>query len=103
MEYLASAALLVQPSLYEGFGLPPLEAMVLGTHSLISDIPVFKEIYAGYPVTFFKAGDTKDLKGKMTALLSNKPALSPVLSDELLLKYTFEKTSSVILKNLYDF
>jgi glycosyltransferase involved in cell wall biosynthesis len=98
MEYLSCAALLVQPSLYEGFGLPPLEAMVLGTHTLISDIPVFKEIYVGYPVTFFKAGDTGDLKGKMTGLLSNKIPSSPVLSDELLLKYTFKKTASIILQ-----
>ncbi|MDR2511127.1 MAG: glycosyltransferase family 4 protein, partial [Bacteroidales bacterium] len=35
---LAEAALLVQPSLYEGFGLPPLEAMIAGTSALVSDI-----------------------------------------------------------------
>jgi glycosyltransferase involved in cell wall biosynthesis len=100
MECLSSAALLVQPSLYEGFGLPPLEAMVLGTHALISDIPVFREIYADYPVTFFKAGDPSDLKEKMMELLFNKRPSSPVLSDELLLKYTFEKTTSKILEGL---
>jgi glycosyltransferase involved in cell wall biosynthesis len=100
MEYLASAALLVLPSLYEGFGLPPLEAMVLGTHALISDIPAFKEIYADYPVTFFRTGDAKDLKEKIIALLMNKQISSPVLSDELLSKYTFEKTASVVLQNL---
>jgi glycosyltransferase involved in cell wall biosynthesis len=99
MEYLATAALLIQPSLYEGFGLPPLEAMVLGTHALISDIPVFKEIYTDYPVTFFRAGDANDLKEKMMTLLINKPISSPVLSDQLLLKYTFDKTASVILQN----
>jgi glycosyltransferase involved in cell wall biosynthesis len=100
MEYLSKAALLVQPSLYEGFCLPPLEAMVLGTHALISDIPVLKEIYAGFPVTFFHSGDTSDLKEKMMELLFNKKPSSPVLSDALLLKYTFEKTASVILKEL---
>lgn len=59
------ASLLVQPSLYEGFGLPPLEAMTLGTNALISDIPVFREIYAQYPVTFFKNGDSGDLSVKL--------------------------------------
>ena len=59
MEHLSTAALLVQPSLYEGFCLPPLEAMVLGTGALISDIPVLKEIYSGFPVTFFNAGNYK--------------------------------------------
>ena len=96
---LAEAALLVQPSLYEGFGLPPLEAMVLGTHALISDIQVFKEIYAEYPVTFFKAGDIEDLKKKLLELLLNTPP-SPVLSRELLFKYSFEKTTDCILKEI---
>jgi len=100
MEYLSKAALLVQPSLYEGFCLPPLEAMVLGTHALISDIPVLKEIYSGYPVTFFKSGDSADLKEKLTELLINKKPSSPILPDELLLKYTFKKTASIILGEL---
>jgi glycosyltransferase involved in cell wall biosynthesis len=36
---------LVFPSLYEGFGLPPLEAMAVGTKSIVSDIPCFREVY----------------------------------------------------------
>jgi glycosyltransferase involved in cell wall biosynthesis len=101
MDYLSEAALLVQPSLYEGFCLPPLEAMVLGTHALISDIPVLKEIYSGYPVTFFCSGDSLDLKEKMMELIFDKEPSSLVLSDVQLLKYTFEKTASIILRNLY--
>ncbi|MCL2185386.1 MAG: glycosyltransferase family 4 protein [Treponema sp.] len=99
MEYLSEASLLVQPSLYEGFGLPPLEAMVLGTGALISDIPVFREIYGGYPVTFFRCGDCAELKEKMLSLLSGEP---PVINlpDDLLSKYTFEKTASVIMREL---
>ena len=100
MEYLSKASLLVQPSLYEGFCLPPLEAMVLGTQALISDIPVLKEIYSDYPVTFFKSGSSLDLKEKMMWLLFNKKPSSPILQDDLLLKYTFEKTASVILREL---
>lgn len=59
---IASAKFLVQPSLYEGFGLPPLEALYLGTQPIISDIPVFKEVYGDLPVIFFKTEDAKDLK-----------------------------------------
>jgi len=99
-EYLAQASLLVQPSLYEGFGIPPLEAMTLGTRALISDIPVFREIYGDFPVTFFRAGDSGDLKEKIIDLLINKKSSSPVLSDDLLLKYTFKKTASIILEEL---
>jgi len=100
MEYLSTAALLVQPSLYEGFCLPPLEAMVLGTRALISDIPVLMEVYAGYPAAFFRAGDSGDLKEKMTKLLKGKTGQTFSLPEHLAQKYTFKKTASVICKNL---
>lgn len=35
----------VFPSYYEGFGIPPLEALSVGTKIIVSDIPCFKEIY----------------------------------------------------------
>jgi len=102
MEYLCAASLLVQPSLYEGFCLPPLEAMVLGTYALISDIPVLKEIYTCFPVIFFRSADSFDLKEKMIGLLLNKKPSSPVLPDDLLLKYNFEKTASIVLQNINE-
>ncbi|GHV28891.1 glycosyl transferase [Spirochaetia bacterium] len=99
-ELLSEAALLVQPSLYEGFGYPPLEAMTLGTKALISDIPVLREIYEGYPVSFFRAGDSVDLKEKLLSLLYNKEPERIVLPRPLREKYTFEKTAAVILREL---
>ncbi|MCL2832368.1 MAG: glycosyltransferase family 4 protein [Treponema sp.] len=96
---LQEASLLVQPSLYEGFGIPPLEAMVCGTKALISDIPVFKEIYNEFPVTFFKAGDCEDLKEKLMKLLMKEPEtliLSQVLKD----KYTYQKAAAVVLSQM---
>jgi glycosyltransferase involved in cell wall biosynthesis len=101
-ELLAEAALLVQPSLYEGFGLPPLEAMVSGTEALISDIPVFREIYGEFPVSFFKAGDSRDLKDKLMELLYNKEPKEFVLSRPLAEKYSFKKTAAVILRHISE-
>jgi glycosyltransferase involved in cell wall biosynthesis len=97
---LAEAALLVQPSLYEGFGYPPLEAMTVGTMALISDIPVFREIYEAFPVTFFKAGEAGDLKQKLLALLRDKKPRRLSLPPDLAEKYTFKKTAGIILKEL---
>lgn len=54
---------LVLPSQYEGFGIPPLEALCLGTTPIVSDIEVFREVYAGLPVIFFS--DEADLAAKM--------------------------------------
>jgi glycosyltransferase involved in cell wall biosynthesis len=99
---LSEAALLVQPSLYEGFGLPPLEAMQRGTRALISDIPVFKEIYADFPVVFFRAGDSADLKEKLMELLYHKEPEKITLSPSLASRYTFKKTASIIMKGLTD-
>ena len=94
---LAEAALLVQPSLYEGFGYPPLEAMLSGTQVLISDIPVFKEVYDSFPVVFFKSGNTDDLKLKIMELLYNNEPKSLSLPPLLKEKYSFSKTVKIIL------
>ena len=42
--FLAQADLFVFPSLMEGFGFPPMEAMASGTPVLASKIPVFEEL-----------------------------------------------------------
>jgi glycosyltransferase involved in cell wall biosynthesis len=45
----ANCAALVYPSKVEGFGLPPLEAMSCGRPVIVSDIPVFRELYSTLP------------------------------------------------------
>jgi glycosyltransferase involved in cell wall biosynthesis len=53
---LCGAAALVYPSRYEGFGLPPLEAVACGTPALVSDIPVHRES-VGAAGTYVPPGD----------------------------------------------
>lgn len=89
-QYYSKAKLLVQPSLYEGFGMPPMEALSLGTNVVLSDIPVFKEIYKDFPVTYFKAGNSDDLCKKIIESF-NKP--SPKIKNN---RYSFEKTFEII-------
>ncbi len=43
---------LVQPSKSEGFGLTAIEAMAVGTPTIVSNLPVFKEIYQNAPLFF---------------------------------------------------
>ncbi|GHU64635.1 glycosyl transferase [Spirochaetia bacterium] len=97
---LMESALLVQPSLYEGFGYPPLEAMLRGTSALISDIPVFREVYGDFPVKWFKAGDVKDLKDTLISLLYKKKSPSCTLTEEQKNMYSFKKTAVSILREL---
>lgn len=67
------AKLLVQPSFYEGFGIPPLEALYCKTNVILSDIPVFKELYSRFPVTFFTCGDDSDLAKKIIEHINDVP------------------------------
>jgi glycosyltransferase involved in cell wall biosynthesis len=38
------ASLFVLPSLFEGFGMPAVEAIALGAPTLVSDLPVLREV-----------------------------------------------------------
>lgn len=44
---MQAAGALIQPSVYEGFGLPLIEAMACGCPIVASDIPPFREVTAG--------------------------------------------------------
>ncbi|WP_407429159.1 glycosyltransferase family 4 protein [Treponema sp.] len=97
LKYLyASSRLLVQPSLYEGFGMPPLEALTMGTRAIISDIPVFKEIYQDLPVTFFKAGDSEDLCRKL--LLCSDEPFSEEENSLIQNKYSYKDSAKKIIE-----
>ena len=93
----AQARVLVQPSRYEGFGMPPLEAMTVGTEAIISDIPVFREIYRDFPVTYFAVGDADDLAEKLLAVV-RKPARSIVVPAV----YSYEKSAAIIMRCIRD-
>lgn len=65
------ASLFVYPSIEEGFGIPPLEAINLNCPILISNIPVFNEVM-GSNVNYFNSGDENDLLKQMENILYNK-------------------------------
>ena len=60
----------VFPSLYEGFGLPPLEAMAAGTPALVSDIPVIREVCRDAAL-YFDPNDPADIAARITEVLTD--------------------------------
>ncbi len=62
---VAGAVCLVMPSLYEGLGLPPLEAMAIGTPCIVSDAPALLE-GCGKAALVFKRGDIAELADAMS-------------------------------------
>lgn len=52
------------PSLYEGFGLPPLEALTVGTMVISSDAASLPEVL-GRAASYFRLGNKQELKDKL--------------------------------------
>lgn len=64
----SGAAGFVYPSIYEGFGLPPLEAMACGCPVAVSDIPAHREVY-GEAATYLDPFVPEDISNKLQWLL----------------------------------
>jgi glycosyltransferase involved in cell wall biosynthesis len=72
----SGAAGFVYPSLYEGFGLPPLEAMACGCPIAVSDIPAHREVYASTAM-YFDPFSPEDLSTRLEWLLRlDSPSLA---------------------------
>jgi glycosyltransferase involved in cell wall biosynthesis len=69
----AGAALLVYPSLLEGFGFPPLEAMAMGVPVIATDTSSLRENLAGAAV-LVPPNDEKRLAEAMRILLTDETA-----------------------------
>jgi glycosyltransferase involved in cell wall biosynthesis len=70
-ELYANAALYIFPSFYEGFGLPPLEAMAHGLTVVSSDKTCLPEIL-GEAALYFNPDDEMDMKNKIEQALANE-------------------------------
>ena len=64
------AACFIFPSLYEGFGLPPIEAMSCGCPVLVSDIPVLHEV-CGDAAVYFNPYNPNDIRKTILQFLGS--------------------------------
>jgi glycosyltransferase involved in cell wall biosynthesis len=75
----SQALAFVYPSLYEGFGLPVLEAMACGAPCLVSNVSSLPEV-AGRATLMFNPFDVADLTDQME-IVANDPDLRARLSE----------------------
>lgn len=94
---ISSCCALVQPSFVEGFGVPILEALIIGTPVIASNIPVFKELF-GKSLYYFDPRSSLDLSNIMLSLDSTK-YISSQLICEVVSKFSLSSTSNQ-LKNI---
>jgi len=71
---MRDSRMLLAPSLFEGLGLPPIEALALGTPAIVSDIPVKREVFAGIPMLFHDPHDPASLARAIETLLEDEAA-----------------------------
>ena len=92
-----NALCFIFPSLYEGFGLPPIEALTLGTPVIASNAASMPEILMNQAV-FFKNNDEKALENVLLHLENNVDSMPHELNQFQKKNYSFEVSAERLLK-----
>ena len=89
------AAALVYPSLTEGFGLPPLEAMAQGTPVMVSDIEVFHETL-GDAAIYVRLGDAESWRAAFAQMDATRDSERIERARAIALGYTQERMTAAL-------
>lgn len=88
--YLISSSALIIPSLYEGFGIPLLEAVLYRKKVICSDLEVFNEIAEDYPCYF----DPRNIDSLVEVLKTYKStSINEDIRTKILKKYSWKKSA----------
>ncbi len=97
------AGLFVFPSLYEGFGMPVLEAMTAGVPVLAADIPVLREA-CGEAARFVDPLDSEAIGEKINALLGAPDQLAQMVASgrEQVGRFSWQRSADRLFESLRD-
>ncbi|WP_281601213.1 glycosyltransferase family 4 protein [Escherichia coli] len=99
-EYYKGASFFIYPSLYEGFGLPLLEAMSYKLKIFASDIPVFHEI-ANDSIEYFSPENFSGLKEKIEKFIaSSREEKISYNYESILNKYSWRDSVKLFVHDL---
>jgi glycosyltransferase involved in cell wall biosynthesis len=100
---MAGASALIQPSFYEGFGFPPLEAMALGTPVIAARAASLPEL-CGDAAILFDPRSADELAARIRELLADAPLRSRLREKGLARAREFrwdtcaDRTSDILLE-----
>ena len=101
LKYLyKNSSVFVYPSLYEGFGLPPLEAMSYGVKVIVSDVECLREVL-GNECEYFKPKDHKELANLLLDFYNKEQGSKIYNYDNTLNRYSWKKCAEETVK-VYD-
>ncbi len=99
--YYRTATIFVFPSLYEGFGLPPLEAMACSTPVACSNSSSLPEV-CGVCALLFKTQSVSDIREKIIMLLKDKEMRDSLSATGLehAKKFTWKKCAALTMESI---
>jgi glycosyltransferase involved in cell wall biosynthesis len=80
IKHIKQSKLLVSPSVFEGWGITPVEAIYCGTPILLSDLPVFKEVYRDN-ILYHERNNPEDMKEKIEMILGDKTLQEKIIKN----------------------
>jgi hypothetical protein len=100
-QMLAQARALVYFSEHEGFGMPPVEAIIAGTCSVYSDIATTREVMNGAGMSF-QNGSFESFAGALNTALNVSTSQLRIWERELLKRHNWENGAAKIVQALSE-
>ncbi len=97
-EEIAKSRLMLFPSVFEGFGYPPVEAAHMGTPCVMYDLPVLKEFNSDHG-HFVPTGDAEAMREKIREVLAAPPHIGETAETAAICART---TVEAFSETLYD-
>lgn len=103
-QYYTNALCFVYPSLYEGFGIPPLEAMACSTPTIVSDIAAIKEVCKDASL-YVNPYDEKDIADKINQLIEDDNLQKKLISEghKRYVEFSWQKSATLLLEEIKEY
>lgn len=91
------ADLFVYPSFYEGFGFPPLEALLAGTPVITSHNSSLPEVVGDW-ATMINPYDVSELALVMKEMINTSPLVSKQVQEKIIKKFSWDNAAKQTLE-----